>query len=458
MDQEYKNKILNTDLEKKSTSIEPKPADLSIPVQGNLRAMIENNFSILSAKKLWAKAPIIGLELKKNQKTFEKLWNEQNLQYKMLFVMEQLASKNGKVYAVIENNGGTPIVRIAENGIHTEVGNKLIDVTVFTKISTGARNFIISQHFNGGNIKTSITEDGVDKDGNPEQRDVTIGNFNKDTGMNLEGTSSYEGSMPVILLENINSFEGYGLPDTYNLDEQIDLLQELYDRIRWELATNMSRIYVDDSVARGVSGRADAAYNALVGKGIVVENPGISSKGESRFNYVASNLDIDSLLRPFFKVFDWIFESAGFKRNSDDKGSVQQNDLEIQQVRDSEITNFKMKESTRQIFLTSIIKKMFEMMGNPLKKDPVVEIQYMSVKNETAIIENMKSKLEMGLISTVDAIAKTDNISKENAIKKLKEIDAEKLARLEMFPDEENVETDDTEKVEGNDNETSKTE
>ncbi len=195
------------------------------------------------------------------------------------------------------------------------------------------------------------------------------------------------------------------------------------------------------------------AYNDLVGKGLIVEKPGISSNGERRTEIVASSLDISSILTPFFKAYDWLLESAGFKRNSDDKGSVQQNDLEIQQVRDSEITTFKLKESTRQIFLTQIIKKMFEILGKPLKVNPIIEIQYMSVKNETAIIENMKSQLEMGVISHVDAIAKINNISKENAKTQLKEIQAEQEV---LTPEVDETGTTDNTK-EGENNEKPKT-
>ncbi len=453
---EYKKKIINTELRTGLGKSDNKEADLSVPTVGNIRATIENYLSILSAKKLWAKAPIIQMPYKNEQKIFDKIWNDQNLQYKLMFVIEQLVSKNGKVYVVVQpDSNGVPIVRMAESGLHTEIGNKLVDVTIFTRITAGSRLYIVSERYKGGNITTKVTTD-KEVDGKTETVDVSLDEFNKEADQNTKATGTYEGTMPVILLENINSYDGYGLSDTWNLDDQFALVQKLWDRIFWELDTNMNRIYVDTSVGKGTSGRGEAAYNHWVGKGVVVETPGISIGSEGRFNLVTSNLDINSLLTPFFKVFDWIFESAGFKRNSDDKGTVQQNDLEIQQVRDSEITTFKLKESTRQIFLCQIINKMFEIMGKPLKFNPTIEIQFMSVKNETAVIENMKAQLESNLISHVDAIAKINNISQADAKTKFKEIQDE----IETFtPEVDETETTDTTDTseEGETNETSET-
>ncbi len=426
----------------------------SIPKIGNIRNMITNYLSILSAKKLWAKEPIIEMGNKQiQQKGFNRIWKDQNLQYKVLFVAEQLASKNGRVYVVVQpDSNGVPIVRIAESGIHTEIGNKLVDVTIFTRITAGSRLYIVSEKYKGGTIFTKVTTD-KEVDGKIETVDVDLDEFNKAADQNVKEIGSYEGLMPVVLLENINSYEGYGLSDTWNLEEQFLLIEKLWDRIFWELDTNMNRILVDTSVGKGTAGRGQAAYNHWVGKGIILETPGIALGGEGRFNLVTSNLDIDSLLRPFFKAFDWLFESAGYKRNSDDKGSVQQNDLEIQQVRDSEITTFKMKESTRQIFLTDIIKRILNVLNLNAKTDPKVEIQFMSVKNETTIIENMKAQLEMNLITHADAIAKINNISQSNAKLKYSEVKSEVKKDMEELPQPE-IEN----KEEGETNETPETE
>ncbi len=456
MDKEYLKSIAGKELPVGTTSMSTTDkvnADITLPQYGDIRNTIENYLSILSAKKLWAKEPIIQMSNKQTeQKTFDKIWKEQNILDKIMFVAEQEASKNGKVYVVIQKDtaGRPPIVRLATSGIHTEVGNQLVDVTVFTRITAGSRLYTIAQRFFGGKINTKITTEEEGDNGKVEQVDIDVNTFNETSGQNIVETESYTGSMPVVLLENINSFDGNGHSDLWNQEENLRLVQKLWDRIFWELDTNMTRIFTDKSVGSGTTGQARATYNALVGKGIVVENPGITVGGEGRWNITTSNLDINTHMNAFFKALDFLMETAGFKRNSDDKGSVQQNDLEIQQVRDSEITSFKMKERTRQTFLTSIIKKIFEALGTPVKNDPSIEIQYMSVKNETAIIDNMEKQINNALITRVDAIAKINNISQDEAKDKYKEIKAEQEAvqeamvenQVEETPKEEGGNTD----------------
>ncbi len=451
----YIKRITEIELKDKVSTIDTKPSfDFTIPQYGDLRATIEQNLSMLSAKKLWAKEPIIEMSNQQTeQKTFNKLWKSQNIQDKILFVMEQLFSKNWKVYVIVEaDENGIPILRISESSIHTEVGNKLIDATVFTQILRGSINYVVAERFNNGSITRSIQGETTNDKGEIETTDIKVDDFNNDTGMTLKAIEEYQGAIPVILLENLNSFDGNGFKDMHNLDLTLELLQKYCNRIHWELDVNMTRIMVNQDVGSGTNGNASAAYNEVVGKGIVVETPGIMSTGTDRFNIIASNLDMEPLMKQFFKTYDFLLEQAGFKRNSDDKGSVQQNDLEIQQVRDSEITTFKLKERTRQTFLINIIKKMFEVLGQPVKNDPKVEIQYMSVKNETAIIDNMEKLLKNQLINHVDAIAKIDNISKSDATAKYNLIKKEQEVNMEK-----NIEAIEEEVKPEVNNETSKT-
>ncbi len=432
----YKQKIASREMkEQDNSNIIPSANTNNTPkTYGNVRLQLENYISLLSAKKLWAKEPIIQIIPKTEQKTFDNIWNNQNIQDKILFVTEQLASKNGRVYVVVKPDGeGGVYLQIAESGIHTERANQLYDVTIFTRVTAGSRLYTIAEYYKGGIVNTTITTE-QDVDGKTQDVDVDIDEFNNEHNEDYTKTFAYTGSMPVILLENTSNYNGYGFPDLYNQDGNIELAQKLWDRIHWELSTNKNRIIVNATTDSGTGGqyRKTNAYETMVNDEIIVENNGLTLGDESRYTLQMSNLDVNSLMKPFFKQVDYIFEQAGYKRNSDDKGSVQQNDLEIQQVRDSEITSFTRKERTRQYFLTQIIKKMFETMGKPLKTEPIVEIKYMSVKNEVTIIDNVDKLLKNGLITKVDAIAKIDNISQVAAKKKYNEIKAEAQESMEL--------------------------
>ncbi len=402
----------------------------------------------LSARKLWAKRPLFSFTKKKQEKIWNKAFDKQRV-LDLLFNVERKLVQTGKCYLVVEPGfkGSDPVIAIATFGNHIKRGNVLTKANIFTTILNGEYTYNINEIYTLGNVKRSITREGADIDGS---ENISIDKFRELVGISLVAEESFDYPIPVVVIENIPTESGNGEGDLDSLGTQLLSLQKIWNRIQWELDVNRTVIIVDDSQAGGgnVSSAKTAAFNKLVGKGIIVEKSGINAPGESNTSIAVANLQLDQAWKAFGNMLGMIFEICGYKRNSDDKGTVQQNDLEIQQVRDSEITAFTMKERTRQNALLDLIVIFFAVGQNTLLdlEDVSVDIQYMSVKNETQMLDNLEKAMNLNLISQVDAIAQFRNITTKDAEQVVEEIKKEKEENQALLPmentPESNIETD----------------
>ncbi len=394
------------------------PFEKDVLAYGDIRVSTIDWLSQLSAKKLWTKKPLFNISNKRIKEKWDKLFEDQNILDNILYNMETRLSKVGKVYLVVEPSidGSLPVVRIAETGNHLKVAGKLVSANIFTTLITGQYTYNINEFYSLGKVKRSITREWLEG-GKTFNRNMSSEEFRNEIGIEIKENETFNYPIPVIVVENIPTLDGNGRNDSEGLEPHFLSLQKLWNRIQWEYDANRTVILVDDSLgsSANVETTRDNAYNKMVGQGIVVEKGGISSPNESNTSLLVAQLQTEVLWKDLNKLLGYIFEVAGFKRNSDEKGTVQQNDLEIQQVRDSEITSFTRKERARQTVLKDLIKIVCAMLGFDSPRDINVDIQYMNVKNETQILENIEKELSIGIISKVDAIAKYRNTTQEDA-------------------------------------------
>ncbi len=401
---------------------------------GSMSGSVLSWLQKLSARKLWAKRPLFSLSNKRQEKVWNKQFDNQRV-LDILFNMERKLVSEGKCYLVVEPGlNNIPVIRIATTGNHIKYAGKLVKANIFTTILNGEYTYNINELYTIGNVKRSITREGVDIDGAEK---VSIDRFRSEVGIKLKENETFTYEIPVVVVENIPTESGNGEGDLDSLGPQLISLQKIWNRIQWELDVNRTFIFTNDTSFGGasVSAASEAAYNKMVQQNIVVEKSGINAPGESNTTLSVAQLQLDQTWKAFGNTLGMIFEICGYKRNSDDKGTVQQNDLEIQQVRDSEITTFTMKERTRQTALKELINIYFSVAQDNEKEmsDVSVDIQYMNVKNETAMLDNLEKAINLKLISQVDAVAQYRNVTTKDAIKLIDEIKTETEDNKDLF-------------------------
>ncbi len=400
---------------------------------GDMYSVVEHWLSTLSARKLWAKTPIFGFKQDRQKKFWNKLFEDQQVLDNILYIMEQQLVKNGKCYLVVEPSiDNIPVIRMATYGNHFKFGNTVTRANIFTTIANGEYTYNINELYTIGAVKRSITKSGKDIDGT---QNISINNFNKEVGATLLEDETFDYPIPVVVVENSPTLDGNGMCDLEGLTPYIISLQKTWNRIQWELDYNRSTILMNDTNASGgsISSLKDSAVNKYKQQNIIVEKSGGNPLGESNTSILVAQLQIDGLSKYFRQTLSQIFEVAGYKRSSDDKGSVQQNDLEIQQVRDSEITSFTRKERSRQNMLKQLITKTFQVAGYSVPSEISIDIQYMNVKNETSMLDNLQKAIDMRLISQVDATAQYRNVTIEEAQEIVDGVNKEADAKMEKM-------------------------
>ncbi len=436
MNEEQKQKIINesvlqgeTDKGIKNLQLTPNEiSDNAMQAQtdenGDIRVVIKNWLAQLSALKLWAKPPLIETSNNRLNSLIERMMEEQDILDEILFVSEKKASLEGKVYVVVEPGTDTPVVRIAQNGYHKKVGLTITEATIFTVITEGQINYFMTEVYSSVNSETnqvvrSITTEGVNKKtGKKEQLNVPSDQWKQKTKLDIKPKETFNYDIPVIVLQNHNTIQGNGHSDTYGMESWLDTLQNISNRINFELKVNITRIFMNAAYASGdsLAAKQDIAMIKLKNQEVVVENNNMDSEDDST-SIIPGNLQLSPLLDTWTYFGNLIFETAGYKRNTDDKGSVQQNNLEIMLVRDSEITSFSRKERTRANFLKGIILAICDVDKN-IKTRPetvVVNIQFLNIKDETIKLEQIEKRLNLGFITQVQAISESENITQKQA-------------------------------------------
>ncbi len=427
-----KETVNNTDVVKLNKSFQNDLESETLDY-GDMYSLVEHWLSILSARKLWAKTPLFGFSQDRQKKFWNKLFEEQQVLDRILFIMEQEVVKNGKCYLVVEpGNNNIPAIRIATHGNHFRFGNTITRANIFTTIANGEYTYNINELYTIGKVKRSITKSGEGIDGT---QNISVDKFNTEVGSTLLEDETFDYPIPVIVVENSPTLDGNGMCDLEALTPHVISLQKTWNRIQWELDYNRSVIYMDDTSSGGASIQSlkDGATNKYKQQGIIINKSGGNPLGESNSNVLIAQLQIDGLTKWFRETLSQIFEIAGYKRSSDDKGSVQQNDLEIQQVRDSEITAFTRKERSRQNMLKELITKTFQVAGYAVPSEINIDIQYMNVKNETSMLDNLQKAIDMRLISQVDATAQYRNVPIEEAQDIVDKVNKEADAKMERM-------------------------
>ena len=277
-----------------------------------------------------------------------------------------------------------------------------------------------------------------------QQKDVEASGWKKVWNHNL-------GYVPYFPIFNIRGRNNVGETDLQGNQTLLNYLDEVWIRTIWELRYNKNILDIYRQKLPG--GQNKKSIGEEVETALDNYDPYVNTASAAWSQSADTNFDIkrtvsDASLQHklLMDALTLVLEAAGYKRDSGDDGkAAQQNDTEILQLRDSEIRTFKTKQRNLEIGFQEVVKCMIDLDINPLwrrVKEIRISIPFLEVRNETSAIDNIIKMVDKGLITTVGAIAKAQEVSEAEAEAINEDIKNEKESNMPVQMNNENTKTE----------------
>ncbi len=266
------------------------------------------------------------------------------------------------------------------------------------------------------------------------------------------------GFVPVSFFQNLPKKNMYGgtfqnwYPDSTPVKNVQKLLDFLYEIIKKEAEFNRTRAFVDitstemNSMLHNISqslGDEDnnisygSKLKSLIGDFIIATDlKPIEGAGGKAIEIIQGDPQFSQYVSLFDALINYYFAGCGLSTNDDIKGS--KTNLEVRATSQEEDLTITTKKTIRQHQWKHHFDKALMYLGIPEEQlsEYSIEFKDTSMKDSIQELENEQFKIENGLSSRIMSIMKIEGINREQAIAKLDQIKKDN----ELYPPDEFVE------------------
>ncbi len=379
---------------------------------------------------IWGK----GFEFTSKNEKIVKKFNEMRVESKLdnLFSFcERELSLNGRVILALQKTRdgkvylNTP-VPYYYNGVARVFMNPQLAV-IYTKVVVDANNFVVKSTYTPTKVINELW-------GNEDQpvRVMDAQEYFDNLGI-VEVWEHNLGFVPLFEFFNIpfinffyNEFDYLQLADWYGATQFEDAFADTLINLRKELYFNHSRVFIENADQKTMekiknslkSVSANSMMDDMFGDFIIETDTGISPK----VNFSNGQGDFLKYIDTMEGLIDLYFKFGNASRISEG-GSAQKTAGETSQARANLIEFMNQKIKNREREITHMLHCWFRAVGVSCEvSDFTFNINGNLAEDNTARIDNMIKEVQIGTMSMIDMISKTQNINQEQAKEKFNAI------------------------------------
>ncbi len=389
----------------------------------NLRESLAKRIST----NIWGKGFEFTSKNEKVTKKFNELRVESRLDNLFAFCEREL-SLNGRVILALQKTKdgkvylNTP-VPYYYNGVAKVFMNPQLAV-IYTKVVVDANNYVVKSTYTPTKVINELW-------GDEENKQVRIMDAQEQFD-NLGLVEVWEhnlGFIPLFEFFNIpfvqffyNEFNYLQLADWFGATQFEDAIADTLINLRKELYFNHSRVFIENADQRTMERMKNSlkaiSDNSLadnmLGDFIIETDTGVSPK----VNFSVGQGDFLKYIDTMDGLIDMYFKFGNASRISEG-GSAQKTAGETSQARANLIEFINQKIKNREREITHMLYCWFKAVGVSCDVDDFTfNINGNLAEDNTARIDNMIKEVQIGTLSMVDMISKTQNLTQEQAKEK----------------------------------------